>query len=74
MYRTRMHSYQDTAFAVLDKYDILYGGHKTDAGVGSGRRRRFLDVDFASPRRQKRVRNRTERISCVFGVIEGYRV
>jgi hypothetical protein len=38
-----MRTYQHTAFAVLDKYDILYGGDKNDAGVGSGRRRRFLD-------------------------------
>jgi hypothetical protein len=38
-----MRKYQHTAVAVLDKYDILYGGHKSDAGVGSGRRRRFLD-------------------------------
>jgi hypothetical protein len=38
-----MRNYQHNAHAVLDKYDILYGGHKSDAGVGSGRRRRFLD-------------------------------
>jgi hypothetical protein len=38
-----MRTYQHTALAVLDRYDILYGGHKSDAGVGSGRRRRFLD-------------------------------
>jgi hypothetical protein len=25
-------------------YDTLYGGHKSDAGVGSGRRRQFLDL------------------------------
>jgi hypothetical protein len=30
-----MHSYQDTAYAVLDRYDVLYGGHKSDAGVCS---------------------------------------
>jgi hypothetical protein len=39
-----MRTYQHTAFTVLDKHDILYGGHKSDAGVGSGRRRRFLDL------------------------------
>jgi hypothetical protein len=38
-----MRTYQHTAFTVLDRYDILYGGQKRDAGVGSGRRRRFLD-------------------------------
>jgi hypothetical protein len=38
-----MRTYQHTAFKVLHKYDILYQGHKSDAGVGSGRRRRFLD-------------------------------
>jgi hypothetical protein len=39
-----MRTYQHTAFTVLDGYDILYSGHKSDAGVGSGRRRRFLDL------------------------------
>jgi hypothetical protein len=29
----------------------LEGEHKSDAGVGSRRRRRFLDMDSASPRR-----------------------
>jgi hypothetical protein len=38
-----MRTYQHTAFAVLDRYDVLYDGHKSDADVGSGRRRRFLD-------------------------------
>jgi hypothetical protein len=37
-----MRTYQHTAFIVFDRYDILYGGQKSDAGVGSGRRRRFL--------------------------------
>jgi hypothetical protein len=46
-----MSTYQHTAFTVPDRYDILYGGHKSDAGVGSGRRRRFLDTDFASSQR-----------------------
>jgi len=36
-----MRTYQHKAFTVLDRYDILYAGHKCDAGVGSGRRRRF---------------------------------
>jgi hypothetical protein len=38
-----MHSYQHTAFTVLERYDILFGEQKSDTGVGSGRRRRFLD-------------------------------
>jgi hypothetical protein len=38
-----MRTYQRIALTVLDRYDILYGGHESDAGVGSGRRRRFLD-------------------------------
>jgi hypothetical protein len=28
-----MLTYQHTTFALLDEYDILYGGHKSDAGV-----------------------------------------
>jgi hypothetical protein len=44
-----MRTYQYTTFTVLDRYDTLYAVHKSDAGVGSGRRRRFLDyMDFAS--------------------------
>jgi hypothetical protein len=39
----RMRTYQHITFTVLDRYDIFYGGYKSDAGVGSGRRRRFLD-------------------------------
>jgi hypothetical protein len=38
-----MRSYQHTAFIVLDRYDILYGAHESDADVGSGRRNQFLD-------------------------------
>jgi hypothetical protein len=38
-----MRSYQHDAFTVLDRYDILYGAHESDAGVGSERWRRFLD-------------------------------
>jgi len=33
-----MRTCQHIAFADLDRYDIFYGGHKSDAGVGSGRR------------------------------------
>jgi hypothetical protein len=36
-----MRTYQHTAFTVLDRYDVLDGGQKGDAGIGSGRRRRF---------------------------------
>jgi hypothetical protein len=32
----------------LSLIDILYGGHKSDAGVGSGRWRRFLDWDVSN--------------------------
>jgi hypothetical protein len=39
-----MRTYQYLAFAIVDRYDTLYCGHKNDAGVGSGRRRRFLDL------------------------------
>jgi hypothetical protein len=39
-----MRTYRHTAFTVLDRYYILYGGHISDAGVSSGRRRRFLDL------------------------------
>jgi hypothetical protein len=38
-----MRSKQHIAFKVLNKYDILYRGQKSDAGVGLGRRRRCLD-------------------------------
>jgi hypothetical protein len=37
-----MRTYQRTPNAVVDRYDIFYGGHKSDSGVGSGRRQ-FLD-------------------------------
>jgi hypothetical protein len=43
IYRRCMSTYQHTAFTVLDRYNILYAGHKSDAGVVSGRLRRFLD-------------------------------
>jgi hypothetical protein len=46
-----MRTYQYTAFTVLDRYDTLYAVHKSDAGGGSGRRRRFFDMDFSSPQR-----------------------
>jgi hypothetical protein len=39
-----MRTYQQTVITLLDRYDIFQGLHKSDAGVGSGRRRRFLDL------------------------------
>jgi hypothetical protein len=42
IYRRRMRTYLHTAIAVVDRYDIFSGGHKSVAGVGSGRRRRLL--------------------------------
>jgi hypothetical protein len=38
-----MRTHQHTAFNVLDRYDIFYAGHKSDASVGSGHWYRFLD-------------------------------
>jgi hypothetical protein len=38
-----MRTRQYTAVNVLDRDDVLYGGQKSDTGVGSVRRRRFLD-------------------------------
>jgi len=38
-----MSIYQHIAFTVLFRYGTLYAGYKSDAGVGSGRRRRFSD-------------------------------
>jgi hypothetical protein len=39
-----MRTHEHKAFAVLDRYDTFYGGHQSDAGVGTGRRRRCLDL------------------------------
>jgi hypothetical protein len=41
MYGRRMRNYQHTAFNVLEKYDILYGGHKTTSASVQG-----VGVDF----------------------------
>jgi hypothetical protein len=41
-----MRTYQYTAFIVLDGYDILYGGHKSDAGVEF-----YIYMSLASPQR-----------------------
>jgi len=38
-----MRTYQHTAFTVLEKHDIFYGGHKVDAGVDFQ-----IDMNFAS--------------------------
>jgi hypothetical protein len=60
---------------VLDRYDKLYGGHKSDAGVGSGRRRRFLDsYGFRFSTTFERVRKRNSRFRCVFLSTDGYGV
>jgi hypothetical protein len=40
---TRMRGIQDTATIALDEYDIMYAGGKSDADVGTGRRRQFLN-------------------------------
>jgi len=41
-----MHTYQHTAFTVLDKCDILYVGHKSNDGIGLGRRRRLIWISL----------------------------
>jgi hypothetical protein len=68
-----MRTYQQTAFTVLGRYDILQGGHKGDAGVGSGRRRRFLDFcGFRfSTTLCKVFFKRNERFRCVSGSTDG---
>jgi hypothetical protein len=38
---TRIRVIKDTANVALDIYDLLYAGDKTDAGVGTMRRRQF---------------------------------
>jgi hypothetical protein len=38
-----MRSFQDTASMALDRYDILYARDESDAGVGTGRQRQFLN-------------------------------
>jgi hypothetical protein len=41
--------YEDTTITALDRQGLLYDGYKRDAGVGSGRRRQFLNpYGFAS--------------------------
>jgi hypothetical protein len=71
-----MRTYHYTAFTVLDRYDTLYAVHKGDAGVGSGRRRRFLGWLWISLLHNvvKHVRNRTARFRCVFGRTLSYGV
>jgi len=43
IHRRRRRTYQHTAFTVLDRYGILYAGHKSEASVGSGRRHRIFN-------------------------------
>jgi hypothetical protein len=38
-----MCAYQHISFTVLDRYDMLYGGHKSDAGVDSDI---YMELDF----------------------------
>jgi hypothetical protein len=66
-----MRSYQHTALTVLDKYDILYGGHKSYAGVGFGRLRRFLDwYGFCSSTTLRNVFLIELRDSVVFSLVQ----
>jgi len=68
-----MRIYHHTAFTVIERYYIVYHGHKSDAGVCSGRRRRFLfDIDFASAQCFETFRNRCARFRCVFGSTDSY--
>jgi hypothetical protein len=73
IFRRRMRTSQHNAFAALNRYDILYGGHKSDAGVGSGRRRRFLMWISLLHNVVKRVRNRTAD-SIMFSVVQTFTV
>jgi hypothetical protein len=68
-----MRSSQHNAYIVLDRYDVLYTREETDAGVGSGRRRRLLDsYGFRFYNIVvKCVRNITARFRCVFGSTDG---
>jgi hypothetical protein len=62
---------QNTAFTVLDRYGKFYGGPKRDAGVGSGRRRRFLDsYGFRFSTTLRNVFEIALRDSVVFSVVE----
>jgi hypothetical protein len=51
----------------LSFIDIFYGGHKSNAGVGSERRRRLLDFHIVV----KRVRNSTAVFRCAFCSTDG---
>jgi hypothetical protein len=68
-----MRTYQYTAFTVLDRYDTLYAVHKSDARVGSGRRRRFLNwFEFGFSTMFWNVFVKELRDSIVFGSRDGY--
>jgi hypothetical protein len=41
-----MRTYRHTVFAILDTYDIFYGGQKSDAGVDF-----YIDMYFPSLQR-----------------------
>jgi hypothetical protein len=67
-----MHTYQHPALSVVDRYVTLYGGHKSDAGVGSGRWRRFLDLyEFRFSTTLSNVSVIELRDSVVFGSKDG---
>jgi hypothetical protein len=75
MYGRRIRTYQHTAFTVLDRYDILYGGHESDAAGGSGRRRRLLVwYGFCFFTTLWNVFVIELRNSAVFGSTDGYEV
>jgi hypothetical protein len=45
-----MRTYQHPAFPVIDRYDVFYDGHKSDAGFCLGIVFNFyIGMDFASP-------------------------
>jgi hypothetical protein len=69
IHRGRVRTYQHTAFAALDRYDIFYGTHKTDAGIDFETDRMSLLHNVV-----KRVPNRTEQFHSVFGSTHGYEV
>jgi hypothetical protein len=71
----RMGTSQHIAFTVLDGYDVLNIGEKpTPASVQvSALIFRLLWISLLHDV-VKRVRNRTERFRCVFGIADGFRI
>jgi hypothetical protein len=67
-----MCTYQNTASAIVQSYDIFYGGHKSDAGDGLGRR--FLDwygLRFSTTLWNVFVIELSDFV-CAFGCTDGY--